>query len=306
MRLGVDLGGTKIEIIALGEDGAEMLRRRVPTPRGSYAGIVGALVDIVNGAEAELARMGHAGPHSVGIGMPGAIGPDDLAFNCNSTELNGEPLQRDLSARLGREVRMANDANCLAVSEAADGAGAGKRLVHAVIIGTGVGSGIAIDGRSWDGLHRVAGEFGHNPLPWPTLHEVQTARDCFCGNRGCIETWVAGPSFERLYRDDSGRALTAPQIVAEAVAGEAAASAALAQYVSRLGRALAHVVNLLDPDVIVLGGGMSKVALLYDALPGAIAKHAVVRRFSTPILPAKHGDSSGVRGAAWLWGQRPA
>jgi fructokinase len=301
MRLGIDLGGTKIEIIAL--DGErEVYRRRIPTPRGSYRGIVEALATLVRETEAELAAKGHAGPHSVGIGIPGSISPrTGLAMNANSTEINGQPLQRDLEAELGRPVRFANDANCLAVSEAVDGAGAGKPVVYAVIIGTGTGSGIAIHGQALIGAHGIGGEVGHNPLPWPTLDEVENAPACFCGQRGCIETWVAGPSFARDYAKATGRALKSPEIVAEAVAGDADAQAALDRYISRLARFLASIVNLIDPDVIVLGGGMSHVTPLYARLPDAMRPYVFSDAFLTPILPAKHGDSSGVRGAAWLW-----
>lgn len=301
MRLGIDLGGTKIEIIAL--DGErEVFRRRIATPRGSYAGIVNALATLVRETEDELARMGHCEPHSVGIGIPGSISPrTGLAMNANSTEINGQPLQRDLEAELGRPVRFANDANCLAVSEAVDGAGAGKPVVYAVIIGTGTGSGIALHGQALIGAHGIAGEVGHNPLPWPSIEEIEAAQPCFCGQRGCIETWVAGPSFARDYAHATGRTLKSPEIVAEAVAGDAAAQAALDRYISRLARFLANVVNLIDPDVIVLGGGMSHVSQLYDRLPAAMRPYVFSDAFLTPIMPAKHGDSSGVRGAAWLW-----
>lgn len=302
MRLGVDLGGTKIEIIALGEDGHEKLRHRVPTPRGTYEGMLGGIIDIVRFAENKLAEMGFAGPHSVGIGMPGSISPrSGLAMNANSTEINGKPLQKDLEAALGRPIRMANDANCLAVSEATDGAGAGRHMVYGVIIGTGTGSGIAIDGKTHIGAHGIGGEVGHNPLPWPSLEEVAQAPACFCGQRGCIETWVAGPSFERDFRLASGRKLASREIVAEAVAGPGEAAAALERYISRLARFLAHVVNLLDPDIIVLGGGMSHITPLYARLPEVIRPYVLSDAFLTPIVPAMHGDSSGVRGAAWLW-----
>ncbi|KAF0232249.1 MAG: hypothetical protein FD175_71 [Beijerinckiaceae bacterium] len=304
MRLGVDLGGTKIEIIALGDDGGEILRRRTPTPRGSYRGIVEALAGLVQEVEAELAARGHAGPYSIGIGMPGAISPfTGLAMNANSTEINGQPFKTDLETLLGREIRLANDANCLAVSEAVDGAAAGARVVFAAILGTGTGAGIAIDGVTWEGPHRIAGEWGHNPLPWPSVEEITHAEPCFCGQRGCIETWVSGTGFGRDFARVSGREETGPAIVAAAEAGDTDAKAALDRYIHRLARSLAHVVNLLDPDVIVLGGGMSNVSALYARLPAAIAGFAFSDRFVTPIRPALHGDSSGVRGAAWLWGR---
>jgi fructokinase len=303
MRLGIDLGGTKSEIIALDEGGGEMLRRRIATPRGTYEGIIAAIAALIAEAEADLARLGHGGPHSVGIGMPGAISPfSGLAMNANSTELNGRPFKADLEVALKREVRLQNDANCLAVSEAVDGAGAGAFVVFAAILGTGTGAGIAIGGRALEGQHRIAGEWGHNPLPWPSVAEVAAAEACFCGRRGCIETWVAGPSFERDHAASGGAALKAPQIIAAAEAGEPFAAASFERYLDRLGRALAHVVNLLDPDVIVLGGGMSKTGALYHRLPEAVARYAFTDRFTTPIRPALHGDSSGVRGAAWLWG----
>ncbi len=304
MRLGLDLGGTKIEIVALGDDGGEILRRRTPTPRGSYRGIINALAGLVHQAEAELAALGHNGPHTAGIGMPGAISPfTGLAMNANSTEINGMPFKSDLEALLGREVRLANDANCLAVSEAVDGAAAGARVVFAAILGTGVGAGLAIDGATWEGRHRIAGEWGHNPLPWPSVEEVSEAAPCFCGQRGCLETWISGTGFTRDYQRATGKVLHGAEIIAAAAAGEAAAAATLNRYVDRLGRALAHVVNLLDPDVIVLGGGMSNVDPIYNRLPAAVARYLFSDRFVTPIRRAMHGDSSGVRGAAWLWGR---
>jgi fructokinase len=302
MRLGIDLGGTKIEIIALADDGAELLRRRCPTPRGRYRGIVEAITALVRETEDELARLGHVGPHRLGIGMPGAISPfTGLAMNANSTEINGQPFRADLEVALGREVRLANDANCLAVSESVDGAGAGERVVFAAILGTGTGAGIAIDGRSWDGRHRIAGEWGHNPLPWPSVEEVQSAQPCFCGRRGCIETWVSGTGFRRDFARATGRERHGTEIVAEALAGDKDASDAFGRYCDRLARSLAHVVNILDPDVIVLGGGMSNVPMLYERLPQRMQAYVFSDRFTTPIRPAAHGDSSGVRGAAWLW-----
>lgn len=304
MRLGIDLGGTKIEIIALADDGGEILRRRKPTPRGSYRGIVTALGDLVLETEAELAGMGFSGPHTVGIGMPGAISPfTGFAMNANSTEINHQPFKADLEALLSREVRLANDANCLAVSEAVDGAAAGARVVFAAILGTGTGAGIAIDGKTWEGPHRIAGEWGHNPLPWPTIEEVSGASPCFCGKRGCIETWVSGTGFRNDFMRISGRSLDGPAIIAAAKAGDDEAMAALERYTNRLGRSLAHVVTLLDPDVIVLGGGMSNVELVYEGLESTIGNLIFSDRFITPIRPALHGDSSGVRGAAWLWGR---
>lgn len=304
MRLGIDLGGTKIEIVAISDAGTELFRHRIDTPRGAYGGIVEALGAIVGEAEVRLTAMGYSGPHSVGIGIPGAISPfDGLAMNANSTEINHQPLQQDIEARLGRTVRIANDANCLAVSEAVDGAGAGQRVVFAAILGTGTGAGIAIDGAVWDGPHRIAGEWGHNPLPWPRIDEIQTGTPCWCGKPLCIETWVSGTGFQNDFARVTGRSLKGREIIAASDAGETEAVAALERYISRLGRSLAHIVNLLDPDVIVLGGGMSRIGALYDRLPAEIGRWAFTKHFKAPIRPAMHGDSSGVRGAAWLWGK---
>ncbi|MCZ8183074.1 MAG: ROK family protein [Beijerinckiaceae bacterium] len=302
MRLGVDLGGTKIEIIAIDKTGGEKLRRRIATPRGRYEGIVEAIAGLVCEVEAELGKAGHAGPHSLGIGMPGSISPfTGTCVNSNSTELNGRPFHLDLQAALGREIRFSNDANCLAVSEAVDGAGAGARVVFAAILGTGCGAGIALDGRAWDGPHRIAGEFGHNPLPWPSVEEVTAAPPCYCGKRGCLETWISGTGFQNDFARVTGESLRGDAIIAAMREGEPAAMAAFGRYLDRLGRALAHVCNLLDPEVIVLGGGMSNVPELYPRLPAAITPHLFAEHFITPIRPARHGDSSGVRGAAWLW-----
>jgi fructokinase len=304
MRLGIDLGGTKIEIVALDQDGHERVRHRIATPRGRYEGILDALVGLVYETEAKLAAIGQPGLHSVGIGIPGAISPrTGLAMNANSTEVNGKPLKDDLERMLAREVRITNDANCLAVSEAVDGAGAGARLVFAAILGTGAGAGLAIDGASWDGQHRIGGEWGHNPLPWPSLEEVQQAATCWCGKPGCIETWVSGTGFERDFARHSGRTLAGREIVGARLAGDVDAAAAYARYLSRMARALAHIVNILDPDVIVLGGGMSRVETLYADLPIEMARWVFSDHFATPIRAAIHGDSSGVRGAAWLWGR---
>lgn len=304
MRLGIDLGGTKIEIIALNDDGGEVVRHRIPTPRGEYRGILNAIGALVGETEARLAGMGMSGPHSVGLGIPGTISKHTgLAINSNSTEMNGQPLQQDLEALLGRPLRFQNDANCLAVSEAVDGAGAGAKVVFAAILGTGCGAGIAIDGQAWEGRHRVAGEWGHNPLPWPSAEEFQQAQTCWCGQHSCLETWISGSGFARHFQRETGRALIGPEIIAAMQAGDEEAGVAFSRYVSRLGRALAHVINLIDPDAIVLGGGMSQVEALYPRLPDAIRPFMFADHFSTPILPAKHGDSSGVRGAAWLWGR---
>lgn len=304
MRLGIDLGGTKTEIIALSVSGDEVYRRRIDTPRGTYRGMVEGLVRLVEETEAALAGLGHAGPHRLGIGTPGAISPfTGLAMNSNSTEINGQPFKADLETLLKREVRLANDANCLAVSEAVDGAAAGARVVFAGILGTGCGAGIAIDGATWEGPHRIAGEWGHNPLPWPSHAELDEAETCYCGQRGCLETWISGTGFRRDFERATGRILHGRAIVAEALSGEKAAGAALDRYIDRLGRALAQMTNILDPDVIVLGGGMSNVPALYERVPQSVARYLFSDRFATPIRPAKFGDSSGVRGAAWLWGR---
>lgn len=303
MRIGIDLGGTKIEVIALGSRGEELHRRRVPTPREDYRAIVGAIAGLVRGAEAETGRAG-----TVGIGIPGAVSPaTGLVKNANTTVLIGQPLTGDLAAALGREVRVENDANCFALSEAVDGAAAGAHAVFGVIIGTGAGAGIVIGGEALRGRHLIAGEFGHNPLPWPTGDEVLDAPACYCGQRGCLETWISGTGFAADHARATGESLPAPEVAARAAAGEPAAAASYGRYVSRLARGLAHVVNLIDPDVIVLGGGMSNVDSLYADLPGAMRPYVFSDAFTTPIVKARFGDSSGVRGAAWLWPpDRPA
>jgi len=292
-RIGVDLGGTKIEIIVLEPDGREKFRHRIPTPPG-YQATLAAIAGLVRDAESQLGVRG-----TVGIGIPGVISPaTGLVKNANSNALNGHPFDRDLSALLEREVRVENDANCFALSEAVDGAGAGYRLVFGVILGTGVGGGIITDGKVHRGPHRVAGEWGHNPLPWPRLDELPGAH-CWCGNWNCLETWIAGPA---LARDcDGPGARDASGIPARAAAGEQRARDALARHADRLARGLAGVINLLDPDVVVLGGGLSNMAHLYRELPPLIRRNVFSDVVATPIVPNKHGDSSGVRGAAWLW-----
>ncbi len=296
MRLGVDLGGTKIEAIALDGAGRVLLRRRIATPRDDYQRTLDAIVDLVRQLEAELGEEG-----TVGIGMPGAISPaTGLVKNANSTWLIGKPLDRDLAGLLGRPVRLSNDANCFALSEATDGAGAGARVVFGAIVGTGCGGGIVVDGKVLTGPNAVAGEWGHNSLPWPDEAEWP-GPPCYCGKRGCIETFVSGTALGRDYRAATGQGLTAPEIVARAAAGDAAADAALGRYESRLARALAALVNVLDPDVIVLGGGMSNVARLYANVPQLWGRWAFSDRLDNRLVPPVHGDSSGVRGAAWLW-----
>jgi fructokinase len=296
LRLGIDLGGTKIEIIALDESGRELLRRRVSTPRGDYGGTLDAIAGLVSEAERDLGARG-----SVGIGTPGAISPaTGLLRNSNSTWLNGKPLLHDLMRRLDREVRIENDANCFALSEATDGAGTGHRVVFGVILGTGVGGGIVADGRVLSGPNRIAGEWGHNPLPWPQDDE-RPGPACYCGRRGCIETFLSGPGMQQdLGR--SGAALpSCEEIVAKAQAGDVACEAALVRYEQRLGRALAHVINVLDPDAIVLGGGMSNVSRWYETIPRLWGKWVFSDGVNTLLLRNVHGDSSGVRGAAWLF-----
>jgi len=290
MRIGVDLGGSKIEVVALDAAGRAVLRRRVATPP-SYPGVIGAIRDLVEGVEAELGAIG-----TVGVGIPGSLSPaTGLVRGANSTWLNGGRLDADLAAALGREVRISNDANCLALSEAADGAGAGAASVFAVILGTGVGAGLVMGGRLVEGANRIAGEWGHNPLPWMTLEE-HPGPVCWCGQRGCIETFLCGPA---LAADADGPgARDASGLPART---DPAARAALARHTGRLARALAHVVNLLDPEVIVLGGGLSNMDHLYADLLRLLPRHVFSDVVRTRILRAAHGDSSGVFGAARLW-----
>jgi fructokinase len=297
VRIGVDLGGTKTEIVALVPDGSEALRRRVATPQTGYDAIVTAIRDLVRAAEADIGAAG-----SVGVGIPGAVSPrTGLVKNANTTVLNGKPFAADLAAALARPVRLDNDANCFALSEAVDGAGRGARCVFGVILGTGVGAGIAIDGRVHKGRHLVAGEWGHNPLPWPSVPELTEAPPCYCGKSGCIETWVSGPAFAADHARATGVYLPAPDILEHAAAGDAAAEASYQRYVYRLARSLAHVVNVLDPDAIVLGGGMGQVDRLTEDLPILMPAYVFSDHCDTPIVRPRHGDSSGVRGAARLW-----
>jgi fructokinase len=293
VRLGIDLGGTKIEIVALGPDGAFTHRQRIPTPQGYDATIEG-IAGLVLDAERELGARG-----SVGIGIPGVISPvSGMVKNANSIALNGHYFDKDISQRLQREVRVANDANCFALSEASDGAAVGYDVVFGVIVGTGCGGGITVSGRVIEGPNRVAGEWGHIPLPWPSHEEVPGAR-CWCGQNGCLETFISGPA---LARDcDGPDAHDASGIPARAAVGEAKAQAALARHADRMGRGLSVIVNLLDPDVIVLGGGLSNMDHLYVELPKVMKRHVFSDFVRTPVVKNKHGDSSGVRGAAWLW-----
>lgn len=295
VAIGIDLGGTKIEIVALDETGNELVRRRRPTPRGDYAATLEAVAQMVGEAEAELGARA-----TVGVGHPGAISPaTGLIKNANSVWLNDRPLDRDLMARLDREIAFANDANCLALSEATDGAGAGADIVFTVILGTGVGGGVVVGGRVLKGANAIAGEWGHNPLPWPR-DEERPGPACYCGLSGCIETWCSGVGMAADHERVTGQALSGPAIVAAADQGDPAASATLERHADRLARGLAHVINLIDPDVIVLGGGVSNIERLYTAVPPLLLRWAFTDRVDTKLLPPVFGDSSGVRGAAWL------
>lgn len=297
MRIGIDLGGTKTEIIALDDHGVDTFRKRIPTDARSYDAIVAAITGLIREAETALGETG-----TVGVGIPGTLSAKTgLVKNANTTVLNGHPLDRDLGRALQREVRCMNDANCLALSEAVDGAGAGHRMVFAVILGTGCGAGLALDGRPWAGANLVAGEWGHNPLPWMTPDEFPGPA-CWCGQSSCIEKWISGTGFAEDYARSAGAPrITGAEIVALARNGDATARDALERYANRLARALAHVINVLDPDVIVLGGGMSNVDELYDLVPGQLPRYVFGGEAATPVVRNRHGDSSGVRGAAWLW-----
>ncbi len=296
IRIGIDLGGTKTEAIAMAADGSELARRRVESPRYDYRATINTITDLVLGLEAQLGEEA-----SVGVGIPGAISPaTGLVKNANSTWLNGQPLDQDLQQALNRPVRLSNDANCFVVSEATDGAAAGAEVVFGVIVGTGTGGGIAVHGRPLTGSNAIAGEWGHNPLPWPCADELP-GPDCYCGKRGCIETWLSGPGFAAEFARSGGGVIAAEEIVMRAVQGDEPAEKALQAYEDRMARALASVINLLDPDVIVLGGGMSKIDRLYANVPRLWGKYVFSDRVDTRLLPPKHGDSSGVRGAAWLW-----
>lgn len=294
MRIGCDWGGTKLEVIALDRDGAELCRERVATP-GEYDASITTVCELIRSIETKIGQRA-----SVGFGIPGTISPaTGLVKNANSTWLNGRPLRQDLEAALDREVRIENDANCFAVSEAVDGAGAGAHVVAGVILGTGCGSGIAIDGKALKGRQGIAGEFGHTPLPWMREDEFP-GELCWCGRRGCLETWISGTAFQRSYQRLAGEAdlRSGDEILAlETLASQQTYE----QYCDRLGRGLSMLINILDPDVIVLGGGMSNVAGLYEDVPKRLENYVFSDRVDTPILKARHGDSSGVRGAAWLW-----
>ncbi len=296
MRIGIDLGGTKIEGIVLDEDGRERARRRVATPSGDYAATLAAIVQLTAELEAQT-----GGPASVGVGIPGIVSPaTGLVKNANSTWLIGKPLDRDLQAALGRPIRLENDANCFAVSEAADGAAAGAAVVFGAILGTGVGGGIVVDGRPLKGRNAIAGEWGHNPLPWPEDGE-RPGPVCYCGLKSCIETFLSGPGLARDFLNATGETVAPAGIAERAAAGDGAAMAALERYEHRLARALASVINVLDPDVIVLGGGLSNMGRLYENVPRLWERWVFSDRVDTALKRNRHGDSSGVRGAAWLW-----
>jgi len=295
VRIGIDLGGTKIEAIALDADGRERFRQRVPTPRGDYRATVEAVASLV--AQAEVV----VGSSTVGVGMPGVVSPaTGLVKNANSTWLNGRPLSEDLAARLERPVRLANDANCFALSEATDGAAAGMAVVFGVILGTGVGGGLVVNGRVVTGANAIAGEWGHNPLPWPDAGEWP-GPPCYCGRTGCIETFLSGPGVARDHDARTGRNLDPAGIVAAAAAGDADAQESVSRYERRLARGLASVINVFDPDAIVLGGGVSNIVRLYERVPRLWTEFVFSDVIVTRLVRAVHGDSSGVRGAAWLW-----
>lgn len=302
--LGIDLGGTKIEALLLDAAGAERWRRRVPTPPGDYEATVAAIARLVT-----QARAAAGAPLAVGLGTPGAAGADGRMKNCNATWLNGRPLHSDIESALGQPVALANDANCLALSEATDGAGAGAEVVFAAILGTGCGAGIAVRGQVLGGPNRLAGEWGHNPLPWARA-DADPPGPCYCGRRGCIETWVSGSGLARDHARVTGQALAGERIVEQAAAGDAACRATLERHAERLARALASVINLLDPDVIVLGGGLSKLPRLPRELPRLWAPWVFGcgpgEPVRTRLAVARHGDASGVRGAAWLARGLPA
>ncbi len=296
IRIGIDLGGTKIEGVAISASGDPLAGRRVPTPRDDYDGTVRAIAALVGALESEAGARA-----TVGIGMPGAVSPaTGLVKNANSTWLNGRPLRQDLERALARSVRLANDANCFALSEACDGAGAGAEVVFGVIIGTGTGGGVVVRRRVLTGPNAVAGEWGHNPLPWPEPEDMP-GRDCYCGRRGCIETFLSGPGLARDHERVTGARMSAEAIAARAAGGDSHAEATLRRYVSRMARALASIINVLDPDVIVLGGGLSNLDRLYTEVPAQWARWVFSDRVDTRLVRPRHGDASGVRGAAWLW-----
>ena len=297
LRIGIDLGGTKIEVLALDGAGREVFRKRIPTPQGDYAATLRTVATLVAEAEREIAARA-----TVGVGMPGTLSlVTGLVKNANSTCLIGQPLKQDLERALGREVRLANDANCFALSEAVDGAGRGAAVVFGVILGTGVGGGIVVRGDVLAGANAIAGEWGHNPLPLPQGADLPLPA-CYCGRAGCVETYLSGPGMAREHRARTGQELDPPRIAARAAEGDPDCEATLARYEERLARALGSVINVLDPDVIVLGGGMSNLARLYEGVPRLWSRYVFSDHVATRLARNAHGDSSGVRGAAWLWG----
>lgn len=298
VRIGVDLGGTKIEAVALDAAGSVVVRRRIATPQGDYTATLGAIAGLVAAIEQELGTSG-----SVGVGIPGAISPaSGRVKNANSTCLIGQPLDRDLERMLARPVRVANDANCFAISEAVDGAAAGAGVVFGVIVGTGTGGGVVVNRQLLTGPNAIAGEWGHNPLPWPCSTELPGPA-CYCGKQGCIETWLSGPALARDFAEHSGQRLSTADVVAAAERGLPEAEAALQRYEDRMARALASVINILDPEVIVLGGGMSNIARLYRNVPLLWGRYVFSDTVATRLVAPRFGDSSGVRGAAWLWNE---
>ena len=302
LRIGIDLGGTKIEGLALADDGREIERRRIAAPRGSYDHTIRAVVDLVSAIESSIpAEPARSHAATVGVGIPGAVSPaTGLIKNANSTWLIGRPLAADLSGALGRPVRLANDANCFALSEATDGAAAGAAVVFGVIIGTGTGGGLVVNGGLVAGANAIAGEWGHNPLPSPEDDE-RPGPPCYCGRSGCVETFLSGPALARDYIGLGGDELSAAEVASRADAGDARAIACLDRYERRFARAIASVINVVDPDVIVLGGGLSNISRLYANIPRLWGPHVFSDRVDTKLVRARHGDASGVRGAAWLW-----
>ncbi|MGS0827429.1 fructokinase [Shewanella sp. 0m-8] len=295
LRIGIDLGGTKIELVALSNEGEELFRKRVPTPR-EYMATLDTIESLVSEAESLLDDKG-----TVGVGIPGVVSPySGLVKNANATWINGHSLDIDLGKRLNREVRVANDANCFAVSEAVDGAAANKGVVFGVIIGTGCGAGLALNGKVHGGSNGIGGEWGHNPLPWMTAGEFNST-ECFCGNKDCIETFISGTGFVRDYKQAGGDAPSGIEIAQRMESGEKLAKEAFERYIDRLARSLAHVINILDPDIIVLGGGVSNIEAIYPLLPRILPKYVLGGECSTPVVRNHFGASSGVRGAAWLW-----
>ncbi len=297
LRIGIDLGGTKIEVLALDGLGREVFRKRIPTPQGDYAATLRTVATLVADAERDIGARA-----TVGVGMPGTLSlVTGLVKNANSTCLIGQPLKPDLERVLGREVRLANDANCFALSEAVDGAGRGAAVVFGVILGTGVGGGIVVRGQVLEGGNAIAGEWGHNPLPLPQAADLPLPA-CYCGRAGCVETYLSGPGMARDHRARTGQELEPPRIAARAAEGDPDCEATLARYEERLARALGTVINVLDPDVIVLGGGISNLARLYEGVPRLWGRYVFSDHVATRLARNAHGDSSGVRGAAWLWG----